>query len=420
MATATAPTPIRPNDKPVDNSPKPEALAEAVQPAAKKPKAPKVFGGLVAAAAVIAALFWILGHGKETTDDAQVEGRIISVSARVQGQVARVLVNDNQEVHEGDILVEIDPRDLDAKVAAAQADLDAARAQYDSATAQEKLTEVNAGASIRQARGGLTQASATASATRSGLEQSRADVQAAEAADKLAQADLARAKELIAQKTVPQAELDLRVAKADQARAQLEQARSRLQSTEANITASTGTVEVASGRLVSAQTAPQQVQTAKAAQAQAKARVDLMQAQLKLAQLNREYADVRAPVSGVVSRRTVEKGALVDPSRPLLALVPLDDVWVVANFKEDQIGEMRKDQEAKIHVDTFGKTFKGKVDSIASASGARFALLPPDNASGNFIKVVQRVPVLIHFDKVPKEFVLRPGMSADVTVYTAE
>jgi len=420
---AASPAPLRSTDKLVDDPP---AVAEApaavaAAPPAKKAKAPRVAAALVAVAALATALLWLFGRGKESTDDAQVEGRIVSVSARVQGQVSQVLVSDNQEVHEGDILVEIDPRDLDARLAAAQADADAATAQFIAADAQEKLTEVNVAALLRQARGGLTQASASASATRSGLEQARADVQAAEASDKLAQSDLVRAKELIAQKTVPQAELDLRVARADQARAQLEQARARLDSTQANLTASTGGVEVANGRLSAAQTAPQQVATAKAAVAQAKARVDLAAAQLELARLNRSYADVRAPVNGVVSRRTVEKGQLVDPSRPLLALVPLHDVWVVANFKEDQIGEMKKGQRAKVHVDTFGRNFEGKVDSLAGASGARFALLPPDNASGNFIKVVQRVPVLIRFTNAPEdEFVLRPGMSADVTVYTGQ
>jgi membrane fusion protein (multidrug efflux system) len=417
---ASAPTPLRATDKPVDNQvpvASPDALAKAAE-TPKKKNAPRVFAALVVLAAVGAGLFWILGHGKESTDDAQVEGRIVSVSSRVQGQVARVLVQDNQEVHEGDILIEIDPKDLDAKLAAAKADADAAQAQYDSAVAQEKLTEINAGATIRQARGGLAQASANASASRSGLQQGQANIEAAQSAAQLAQQDLARARELIADKTIPQSELDMRQSRADQSRAQLEQAKASYSSTQANVVASSGGVEVATGRLTAAQTGPQQVATAKAAQAQAKARVDLMNAQLELSRLNRSYADVRAPVSGVVSRRTVEAGQLVDPSRPLLALVPLHDVWVVANFKEDQIGEMAKGQRAKIHVDTYGKNFEGKLDSIAGASGARFALLPPDNASGNFIKVVQRVPVLIRFTELPKDFVLRPGMSADVTVYT--
>jgi len=418
MASAT--TPLRATDKPVDNQApvaSPDALAKAVE-TPKKKNAPRVFAALVVVAVVAAGTFWIVGHGKESTDDAQVEGRIVSVSARVQGQVAQVLVQDNQEVHQGDILIEIDPKDLDAKLAAAKADADAAAAQYDSAVAQEKLTEINAGATIRQARGGLAQASANASASRSGLQQGQANIEAAQSAAQLAQQDLARAKELIADKTIPQSELDLRQSRADQARAQLEQAKASYSSTQANVVASSGGVEVATGRLTAAQTGPQQVATAKAAQAQAKARVDLMNAQLELARLNRSYVDVRAPVSGVVSRRSVEAGALVDPSRPLLALVPLHDVWVVANFKEDQIGEMTKGQRAKIHVDTFGKNFEGKLDSIAGASGARFALLPPDNASGNFIKVVQRVPVLIRFSDLPKEFVLRPGLSAEVTIYT--
>ncbi len=417
---ASGPTPLRPSDKPVDGLPAAAAAPTVVVPTPKSSRAPKVFAALLAVAAVGSATIWLLGRGKESTDDAQVEGRIVSVSARVQGQVARVLVRDNQEVNEGDVLVEIDRRDLEAKDAAAKADASAARAALAAAQSQLALTRINVAATLRQARGGVTQASSSLSATRSNLEQARADVTAAESADKLAASDLERAKELIAQKTVPQAELDLRTARADQARAQLEQARARLASVGANIQASSGGVEVANGRLSAAETAPQQVALANAAVEQAKARVELADAQQRLADLNLSYADVRAPVRGVVSRRTVEQGQLVDPSRPLLALVPLDDIWIVANYKEDQIGGMKAGQRAKVHVDTFGRDFDGKVDSIASASGARFALLPPDNASGNFIKVVQRVPVLIRLNEIPKEYRLRPGMSADTTVYSKE
>ena len=421
---AAAPTPIRSSDKPVDGSAAvPDAAAETAPlaaPAARKPgNAQRVFIGLIMLAVVGAGSIWVLGRGKENTDDAQIEGRIVSVSARVQGQVSQVLVHDNQQVNEGDILVEIDRRDLEAKDAAAKAEAAAARAQLGAAQAQLALTRLNAAATLRQAQGGLTQASSSLTANRSNIEQARADVTAAESAVKLADSDLERAKELIAQKTVPQAELDMRTARADQSHAQLEQARARLASMEANLQASSGGVEVAHGRLSAAATAPQQVAAATAAVAQAAARVDLADAQLRLADLNLSYADVRAPVRGVVSRRTVEQGQLVDPSRPLLALVPLEDIWVVANYKEDQIGEMRPGQRAKIHVDTYGRDFEGKVDSVASASGARFALLPPDNASGNFIKVVQRVPVLIRLNEIPKDTILRPGMSADTTVYTS-
>ena len=378
----------------------------------------KVFAGLTALAAVGALGAWVLGHGKESTDDAQVEGRVVSVSPRVSGQVDKVLVIDNQSVKQGDLLVQLDPKDLDAKLASARADLDSAKAGLASAQVNLKLTEVNSDASLRQARGGVTVASSSVASTRSALAQAKAEVEAAEAADRLAQADWTRAQDLAKAEAISRADIDARHSRAEQARAQLDQARAHLASTEANLASSGGGLTTAQGRLAAAETAPDQVKAADVAVQAAQARVDQAQAAYDLAALNRSYAEVRAPVDGVVSRRTVEQGQLVGPERPMLALVPLQDIWVVANFKEDQIGDMRPGQKATVRVDTYGRRdFQGHVESLAGASGARFALLPPDNASGNFVKVVQRVPVLVRLDRAP-DVPLRPGMSAVVTVRT--
>jgi len=378
----------------------------------------RVFAGLLAVALVGALGAWALGHGKESTDDAQVEGRVVSISPRVAGQVEKVLVIDNQSVKQGDVLVQLDTRDLDAKLASARADLEAARANLASAGVNLRLTQVNADASLRQARGGLTQASSSVAATRSALAQARAEVESAEAADRLAEADWQRAQDLARAEAIARADIDARRARAEQARAALEQARARLASTEANLASSGGGLTSAQGRLAAAETAPDQVKAAEVAMQAAQARVEQAQAAYDLAALNRSYAEVRAPVAGVVSRRTVEQGQLVGPDRPMMALVPLQDVWVVANFKEDQIGEMKAGQRATVRVDTYGRRdFQGHVESLAGASGARFALLPPDNASGNFVKVVQRVPVLIRLDR-GSDVALRPGMSATVTVRT--
>ena len=388
---------------------------------ARRPKARVVFIGLAGAAAVVALIAMLLGRGKEATDDAQIEGRVVSVSARTAGlPVLRVLVQDNQTVQAGDLLVELDSRDLNAKLLGAKADVAAARAALATAQAQFLLTRANVAANLRQARGGLTQASSGVTATRASLLQARADVALAEANYKLAEADLRRARALFGEKIVPQAELDARQARFDAASAATDQARAHLASTEANLSSSAGGVEVADGRLSAAQTAPQQMLAAQANVDAAQARLQQSEAAEELAELNLSYTKIRAPVSGVVSRRTVEQGQLASPERPLLALVPLDDIWVVANFKEDQIGDMKRGQRARVRVDAFGRRdFWGKVDSIAGASGARFALLPPDNSSGNFIKVVQRVPVLIRLDARP-DVELRPGFSADATVYTGE
>jgi membrane fusion protein (multidrug efflux system) len=377
-----------------------------------------VFAGLVALAMVGGLGGWVIGHGKESTDDAQVEGRVVSISPRVSGQVEKVLVIDNQPVKQGDLLVQLDTRDLDAKLAASRADVESAKANLASAQVNLRLTQVNSEASLRQARGGLTQASSGVQATRSSLAQAKAEVDAAEAADRLAQADWARAQDLAKAEAISRADIDARRSRAEQARAALEQARARLSTTEANLASSGGGLATAQGRLAAAETAPEQVKAAEVAVQAAQAHLDQAEAAYDLAALNRSYAEVRAPVDGTVSRRTVEQGQLVGPDRPMLALVPLQDVWVVANFKEDQIGEMKPGQKATVRVDTYGRRdFQGHVESLAGASGARFALLPPDNASGNFVKVVQRVPVIVRLDRAP-DVPLRPGMSAVVSVRT--
>jgi len=411
-----------------DHAPRelPAPVHEAPPATRAKPRLPRilqrrstqVFAGLTALALVGALGAWVLGHGKESTDDAQVEGRVVSVGPRVSGQVDKVLVIDNQAVKQGELLVQIDPKDLDAKLASARADVESAKAGLASAQVNLRLTQLNSDASLRQARGGLTVASSSVSATRSALAQAKAEVEAAEAADRLAQADWTRAQDLAKAEAISRADIDARRSRAEQAHAALDQARAHLASTEANLSSSGGGLTTAQGRLAAAETAPDQVKASEVAVQAAQARLDQAQAAYDLAALNRSYAEVRAPVDGVVSRRTVEQGQLVSPDRPMLALVPLQDVWVVANFKEDQIGEMKPGQKASVRVDTYGRhDFQGHVESLAGASGARFALLPPDNASGNFVKVVQRVPVLVRLDRAP-DVPLRPGMSAVVTVRT--
>ncbi len=397
-----------------------EAFVQTTPPAvvAKKPKARIVLVGLVVVAGALGTTFYVSGLNKESTDDAQVEGRVVSVAARVQGQVAKVLVKDNQEVNAGDVLVELDRQELDARTEAARADLAAARATLTNAEAQLGLVDKNAQASLKQAQGGLAQAASSVNTTRSSIDQAEADVAGAESRMKLAQTDLDRVMKLSAGGSISQAEVDTRQSQFDQAKAAVDQGRARLASARAGVLGSSGGVALAQGRLAAAETGPQQVAAAKAAVELAAARVKQSEAALHLAELTLSYAQIRAPVKGTVSRRTVELGQMVSPDRPLLAVVPGDDVWVVANFKENQLADMHPGQPVKIAIDTYGgRRFVGHVDSIAGASGARFALLPPDNASGNFIKVVQRIPVLIRFDGADA-VAFRPGMSAEVTVDT--
>ena len=390
--------------------------SEAPAEKGKPKKAPKVMVGLFTLAALVGLTVWMLGRGKESTDDAQVEGHVVTVSVRTPGQVAKVLVNDNQMVKEGDVLVELDLDELKARLAAAKADRLAAAASLAVARAQLDLTERTAAASIRQARGGVSQAASGVASSKAQRDQAQADLATAESRRSLADKELGRVRELFAQGSVSQAELDARQAASDQANAGSDQARARLESTRATISGNYGGVEQAEGRLVAAMAAPQQVQAAEAQVQLAEARVEQSRSAERLAELNLSYGVVRAPVTGVVSRKNVELGGLVAPDRPILALVPLNDVWVVANFKEDQIGSMKAGQPVSIEIDTFsGRKFHGQVESLAAGTGARFALLPPDNATGNFVKVVQRVPVRLKITDLDGAL-LRPGLSASVTV----
>lgn len=404
---------------PAGIAPAPAEVKEAA-PAAKRNKARIVFPVLVALALSAGGGLYLHGLGVESTDDAQVEGHIVSVAARASGQVAKVLVHDNQLVEEGEVIVELDDRDLSAKLTGARADLAQARAQLESAKAQLALTERSIDASLRQAKGGLAQASSGWASTRAMVDQARADIAAAEARRALADSEKKRAQALRDKDVISQAELDARSSTYDQAEAQLALAKARLSAAEAGSASTAGSVAQAEGRLAQAETGPEQLGAARAAVGVAEARVDQMAALLSIAELNVSYTRVKAPVRGVVSRRSVEPGQMVSPDRPLLALVPPDDVWVVANFKEDQITHMHQGQKVELKVDAYGRrAFAGHVESLAGASGARFALLPPDNASGNFVKVVQRIPVLIRLDGAP-EVPLRPGMSAYAAVSTKD
>jgi membrane fusion protein (multidrug efflux system) len=395
-----------------------ETVTVSVTPK-KKPKAKLVLGGLALAFAGIGTTMWALGRGKESTDDAFVEGHVATVASRIQGQVVRVDVKDNQLVDVGTVLVEIDDRDAKVRLTTAEAELLSAKASLSSAQTQLALTEKNVEASLRQAKGGVVSASAMAGSSRAGIDQAKADVDAAESRRALAELDLHRSEKLRADGAIAQADLDARKAAFDQAVANVAQARAREQNAVVGITNAAGSIETAQGRLVAAQAGPEQIEAARAAVAVASARVALSEAALEQAKLNVSYTRVLAQVRGVVSRRSVEVGQTVDPSRPLMAISSLDDVWVVANFKEDQIATIHEGEHVRLKVDAYpGRTLGAHVDSVQAGSGARFSLLPPDNASGNFTKVVQRIPVLIRIDDKPQDITLRPGMSTYVTVET--
>ena len=390
-------------------------------------------GALVLAAIAIAVWFW-LSAGHESTDDAQVDARVTQISARVNGIVARVAVNDNQLVDAGAVLMELDPRDYQVAVDKTRAELADAEASALAAQRNIPITSTTAASNVITARGSITQAQGGLAAAERELDMARARLTTAQARVREADANAAKAardverlRGLLAKDEVSQQQFDTLVATAEAQKASSDSARSQVAEAEAGIRVAEGKVtqaragaEQAHAELQTAETGPQQVSAMRARAAAAEAHVQQARANLAQAELNLQYTVVKAPARGVVSKKGVNQGQVVQAGQPLLALVQMDDVWVTANFKETQLKEMRAQQRATITVDALGgRTFKGKVDSIAGATGARFSLLPPENATGNFVKIVQRVPVKIVLEPgQDPDHLLRPGLSVTPTVYT--
>jgi membrane fusion protein (multidrug efflux system) len=381
---------------------------------------------------VVAGAWWYLS-GHESTDDAQVDGHIVPIAARVGGTVADVKVDDNQVVQAGAILVEIDPRDYRNALDRAQADYADAQAALAAAQAGIPITSTttasqvsSAGANVERAAAGTDAATRDVEASRARLASTQARLREAQANATRTSRDLERMKQLIAKDEVSQQQYDASVAAADAARANVESA-------QASISEATQAVSVAESRrmqaantltqahaeLRTAGTGPEQVTVTKARAQSAAARVVEAKAALDQANLNLAYTTVKAPISGRVSKKSVEPGQVIQAGQPLLAIVPLEDIWITANFKETQLKNMRPGQRVTVAVDAYGRTYEGHIDSIAAATGARFSLLPPENATGNYVKVVQRVPVKIVLNQgQDPEHMLRPGMSVVPTVHT--
>jgi membrane fusion protein, multidrug efflux system len=388
----------------------------------------------VAVLLIAAVGAWLYFAGKESTDDAQIDGHVNPTAARVGGTVIKLNVRDNQQVKAGDVLVQIDPKDYEVTLAHARAELASAEADLAAAQANVPITSTTSSSDVSRTSASVEQAQAFLSGMQHSVEAAKARLDSASArqrelearADKTAK-DVERFKGLVAKDEVSQQQFDAAVADANAARAAADaqkasvaEAETAVGTAQSQLAASRGALGQAEAQARTAQTAPQQVLTAKAREAAAEANVAQKKAAVAQAELNIQYTTIKAAVDGIVSRRTVEVGQVIQPGQSLLALVPLSDIWVTANYKETQIEDMRPGQRAVIKVDTFsGRKFYGRVDSIAAATGARFSLLPPENATGNFVKVVQRVPVKIVLDQgTDPEHLLRPGMSCVPTVYT--
>jgi membrane fusion protein (multidrug efflux system) len=398
-------------------APVPVAAPAPVSVKASRGKKPFLILAAVVAVALLAyGLYSLLTAGRESTDDAQVAADIVPVSARVGGLVAHVHIHENQSVHGGDLLIELDPADYQARVQQAEAELANAQAQAAAADAQVQIVEATSKGGLASARAALTGSAAGVGSAQAQLVVARAAATHADAELKKAEVDLQRARTLRQAGALPQDRLDSAQIGYDAASAAKAQADAQVLLAQDSQRGAQSRVGEARGRVDQSAPVAPQIASAQAGAALAAARVRSAQAALSLARLQLSYTRIAAPADGYASRLSVHEGQLVSMGQPLIELVPPNS-YVVANFKETQIGKMRPGQPATIEVDGFpGRKLTGRVESLAGGTGASFSLLPPDNATGNFVKVVQRVPVRIAWDKLPDDLVLRPGLSADVTV----
>ena len=391
-----------------------------------------IAGAIVVVLVVIGVWMW-LSAGHESTDDAQIEGHVTQMAGRVGGTVLRVPVNDNQVVEAGTVLVEIDPRDYQVALEKAKAELADAEASAVAAQSNVPIASTTASSNVSMSQGSMEQARGATEGAQKEVEAARARLATAQARQREAEANAAKAardvdrlRGLLAKDEVSQQQFDAAAAGADAARATADSTRSQVVEAEAGIRVAESRLVQARGgeqqaraAVQSAETGPQQVTAMRARAASAQAHVLQLRAAVTQAELNLQYTTVTAPVRGKVAKKSVNVGQVIQAGQPLLAIVQFDDVWVTANFKETQLKGMRPNQRATIAVDAYGMDLKGHVDSIAAATGARFSMLPPENATGNYVKVVQRVPVKIVLEPgQDPEHLLRPGMSVVPTVYT--
>ena len=391
----------------------------------------------IAAVVLVAAVavFWWLRSGRESTDDAQVDGHITQVAAQVGGTVTNVKVLENQTVKKGDVLAEIDRRDYQVAVDRARAELADAEANATAATTGIPLTEVtattgvqNASGALQEAQGGVSGAERQVEAARAQLAATQGRLREKEATATKTARDVERLKGLVAKEEIAQQQFDSAVAAADAARAAADAAKSDVASADAAIAIAESRLHQAQGAATQAEaalrashTGPQQMKVTQARADVARARVQQATAALAQAELNLQRTSIVAPTDGVVGRKSVESGQVIQPGQPLFSVVSLGDVWVTANFKETQLRDVQPGQRVTVDVDALGESLNGHVDSIAGATGAKFSLLPPENASGNYVKVVQRVPVKIIFEPgQDPNHRLRPGMSVTPTIYTSK
>jgi membrane fusion protein (multidrug efflux system) len=403
-------------------------------PASSRPKLRSwlLMGGIVVLLG-ISGLFYYY-HNRESTDDAQVDGHITPIASKIYGRISKVLVEDNQQVKSGQILAQIDPGDYQAAVDQVKGALELAEGEARSAGVDIPRTTEDVASGNSSANAQLAGAQADLMRAQSSYEQSQssdvafaqANIEKSRANAQLAKADLERYRPLMEKGEISKQQFDAAKANADATASALAADEQKYAQARRNIDISRAELEAAKARVSMAQAG---VGTARAdikkvamrsADAQAKlGKVLQERAAVEAAQLNLNSCNIVAPVDGVVTHKTVEPGQIVQQGQGLMVVVPLRDNWVTANFKETQLKKVRSGQKAYVKVDTYGRTFSGHVDSISGATGAVLSLLPPENATGNYVKVVQRIPVKIVLDPISQDVaVLRPGMNVDATIIT--
>lgn len=388
---------------------------------------------ILLAASAAAGTFYLNGLGKETTDDAQVDGRLVNVAPRISGHLEEVLVRDNERVRKGQVIARIENSDQKVRVQQARAAVLQAESMVRAAAVNVPLTRETSDSRIVSAAAAVASSEAEFQRAKAGLEQARqaeisfarANVENKRAAQERAQADLKRMKELVDKEEISRLQYDSYVAAARMAESELKAAQERVQSAEkgaeiadAQLAAARARIEQSRAALVEAKAGTKQVAVRVADTGAQEASLEVAKANLAAAELQLSYTEIVAPVDGVVTKKMVENGMYVNAGQTMLTLIPTNEIWVTANFKESQLREMKAGQRAEIEFDLSGLRLEGKVDSVASATGARTSLLPPENATGNFVKVVQRVPVKILIEASAEQMQRLPvGTNVEATVF---
>ena len=374
----------------------------------------------LAAVAVVAGLgWWIYAQQFESTDDAQIDGHLDAISARISGTVIYInpKVENNQSVEAGTLLLELDPNDYQAKLDHAKGELATREGEAHSAGVNVPITQTSAFSHLRVAEAARDEAIAALDAELANLNAAKHKVQEDEAISARAERDRVRYVALVEKHEISRSEYDARETDATASAQALETDRAAVIAAEKKIAAAQNLVVQREAQVRDAQTAPQQVIDSQAKSQSKNGEVELASADVRTAELNLAYTKIYAPVSGVIGRKTVELGHRIQPGQMLLAIVPVDDIWVTANFKETQLNHMRPGERVTIYVDTFHRDYEGTVENLPGAAGPVFSLFPPENATGNYVKVVQRFPVRIRFNKdQDPEHLLRPGMSVEPKV----